>query len=298
MDLNTVVSVIGAGLGTASFAFTMVDRRRRKDQERRQAAHGVSGHSDWTSQPILVRNDGPLPVVITGARFIPAPRVWPTADVLDLSPLDAEPVRLTGPRFLRPGEEAEFPSDRQPYPGQKLKNFRTLVIRFTDHDGRTWEACDGELVERETFRTTTLRFRLQLALEQKAWATPMERTLMRRAVLEAAQNPRGPLRWARFLDWFYGWRVGTRERGFPQGQPRAWRYGELLDMIQEPYLSEARKSRPIREWLDERKHPAPAPPVALPPTEVLPVESMSPVADQGVELPESQAPEPNQEIAT
>jgi hypothetical protein len=69
-------------------------------------------------------------------------------------------------------------------------------------------------------------------------------------------------------------------------------------MSTEPDLSKVRDSRPIREWLDERKHPAPAPPVALPPTEVLPVESMSPVAGQGVELPESQAPEPNQEIAS
>jgi hypothetical protein len=256
MDLQPVISVLGGALGIASFVVTMVDRRRRAISERRQAAHGVSGRHDWNSKTILVRNDGPLPVVVTGSRLIPRARVWPGTDVRDMSALDAEAVRLSRSHFLRPGEETVFPAELLPH-SEGPKYYETLVVAFTDHDGRAWETCDGQLCEVErpgSFDTKSRRFRRHMRLEQKPWATAVERSLMRRAVLEATRNPRGHLWWARLLDWWYGWRIGTRGPGFPLGQPKAWRYGDLLLMSTEPYLSQLRDSRPIREWLAERSH--------------------------------------------
>ena len=75
---------------------------------------------------------------------------------------------------------------------------------------------------------------------------------MRRAVLETARRPGGPMLWALLDWWWYGWRIGTERDGFPLGQPRAWRYGDLLLMATEPYLTEWQESRPIRGWLEVR----------------------------------------------
>lgn len=253
MDVNTALAVLGAGLGTASFVVTMVDRRHRRMRERRRGAVGVSGHWDMTSNTLIVRNDGPLPVVITGVRFIPMARLWPGADIHDRSPLGADFVLLDHHPFLRPGEELVLDCKRVAYGDDTVHGYEKLVVRFTDHEARIWESCEGELVEAERFDVTSLRFRRQYRRDHMPWMPLLERALLRRAVLEAAHDLGGPLRWARALDWLYGWRAGAGGPGFPLGQPCAWHFGDLQYMIEEPYLSETRSSRPVKEWLADRR---------------------------------------------
>lgn len=254
MDLSAFLGIVGGILGPASFILTLIDRHRRGLQETQRGARGVSGHWDQTLNTVFIRNDGPLPVTLTKARFIPSNRVWPGTDVKDATALREDWAPLPGSRFLRPGEELAFACERRSSGADKVGNYHTLVVAFNDHDGQPWESCDGEVIEGRKWSTETLRFRRQVWLEQRSWMKPIEFTLMRWAVLEAARRPTGPLRWARFLDWLYGWRIGTREPGFPKGQPRIWHYGDLLMMSQEPHLSEVRARRRIRDWESESKH--------------------------------------------
>lgn len=264
VDFNTTVTVVGAGLGIASFIVTMVDRYRRTIQERMQAAHGVSGEYDWRIGSALIRNDGPLPVVLTGTRLIKSVRVWPDHDPYDLRPLTEASVALEDVRLLRPGEEINLSAEGTGPDGIRRKFLDTVAevlagavpvvaVSFRDQHGREWEACQGQVTELAPFDTSSRRFKRHLRLERKTWARSVEGSLMRKAVLEAARKPGGPVRWARLLDWWYGWRNGTRRGGFPLDQPRAWRYADLLLMTQEPHLSRMRGSRPLREGLVHRR---------------------------------------------
>lgn len=250
--LMSIVGVIGGVVGVASFLMTLWDRHKRGLQEMQRGARGVSGHWDWSSNLLVIRNDGPLPVTLKNARFIPTRQVFPGADITDMTPRQADSVRLPGSRFLRPGEELTFPCERTTFGADVVGNYSTLVVSFTDHDGQPWEACEGEVLKGRTWSTDSWRFRRQFWLERRSWMRPIEMTLIRRAVLEAARNPTGPLMWARFLDWLYGWRIGTGEPGFPKGQPAIWYYGDLLFMSQEPELSHVRAWRPFRDWKVEQ----------------------------------------------
>lgn len=251
--LMSIVGVIGGIVGVASFIMTLWDRHQRGLKEMQRGARGVSGHWDRTSNLLLVRNDGPLPVTLTNARFIPGRQVFPRSDITDLKPLETDSVRLPGSRFLRPGEELAFPCERRTFGAGEVGNHSTLVVSFTDHHGQPWEACEGEILKGLTWSLDSWRFRRQFWLERRSWMKPIEMTLMRWAVLEASRRPTGPLRWARFLDWFYGWRIGTSGPSFPTGQPQIWRYGDLQFMSTEPELSDVRAWRPFREWRAEQR---------------------------------------------
>jgi hypothetical protein len=252
MDPQAIIpflTLLGGFLGFVTFGLNMYDRWRKSAQERRQGALGVSAHFDSMDRTMVVRNDGPQPLVLGTARFIASPRVATPVDVYDYAALNFRPIHLEGSRFLRPGGELVYDVEPSlpPGPGQS-DMFHTLVVSFVDHYGRAWEVCGAELVEIPRYRPQSLRYRRWAFLERFGWMRPIELTIHRWAILATARHPKRPSLWAVFLHWLYGWRVGTLDRGFPLGQPRSWFYGDLVLGTREPHLSQMRAWRPFHEW--------------------------------------------------
>ena len=96
-----------------------------------------------------------------------------------------------------------------------------------------------------------MRGRRQIWLERQSWMRLVEFTVVRRATLRTARHPRRPSVLAWWLDWFYGWRVGTRDAMFPLGQPRSWRYSDLV--IAPEHLESVRRWKPRIEYREERQ---------------------------------------------
>jgi len=253
MDLfNDVLPVLGGVAGLVGFSWTWLDRRRRMREDRRRGAAGVTAYLGRQADEVGVRNDGPLPIVVNGTRFIQGVHLYPPVDPYDFSPLQARsgPIGLHG--LVRPGEELTGKDERPPpLEGQSHMTLQTLVVRFTDHSGQVWELCERELRPVPNWRPTSMRGRRQIWLERQSWMRLVEFTVVRRATLRTARHPRRPSVLAWWLDWFYGWRVGTRDAMCPLGQPRSWRYSDLV--IAPEHLESVRRWKPRIEYREERQ---------------------------------------------
>lgn len=242
--MSLVIAVVSA-------AFTGLTFRDRRRSEREVYISRVSVHSPSKDQPyssflsekppdsVVVRNDGPSSVVVTGAGLAYGdrsvlPTQWATRRPWRFRP---ERAGIGRTRLLPPGSDVAVELLNEDWqtgcPGKwpGAESAVTAVAFITDAHGRAWQRTEWDWrdISEEARPLTGWPLRRGLWMERQPRLERPSRWLHRRVISRARAHP-SRLPWEfHVLQWTYGWRIGPRElRLLPTNAPRTWQWPDML----------------------------------------------------------------------